>query len=85
MKLHERLTRVSLSWNKNLPNLKLLNESFVKLYLTSCHIECLVSKWTADDVADWLKNVVHLPQYANVFIKKQINGRHLPRYSFIFS
>ena len=39
-----------------------------------------VSKWSPDEVADWLTNVVHLPQYAEFFKKNKINGHHLPRY-----
>jgi hypothetical protein len=39
-----------------------------------------VSKWSPDDVADWLTNIVHLPHHAEVFKNKQIDGHHLPRY-----
>ena len=40
----------------------------------------IVSKWSTDEVADWLTNVVHLPQYAEVFKGNKVDGHHLPRY-----
>lgn len=40
----------------------------------------IVSKWSTDKVADWLTNVVHLPQYVEVFKDNKVDGHHLPRY-----
>ena len=38
-----------------------------------------VYNWTVDNVVDWIKNNVELPQYAERFRKAGVNGTHLPR------
>ena len=39
----------------------------------------LVHNWTNEEVIEWLKNSVHLPQYADVFLTAAINGSDVPR------
>lgn len=41
--------------------------------------ESPVYSWTTDQVIDWLKNVVGLPQYEKKFRQKKINGKCIPR------
>ena len=51
--------------------------------LTYCDLNLnslIVSKWSSDEVVDWLTNVVHLPQYAETFKNNKVNGHYLPRY-----
>lgn len=38
-----------------------------------------VSNWTVDEVVEWLKNYVELPQYEEIFRKLQLSGRDMPR------
>lgn len=38
-----------------------------------------VHNWTNEEVIEWLKNSVHLPQYADVFVTAAINGSDVPR------
>lgn len=38
-----------------------------------------VHNWTNEEVIEWLKNCVHLPQYADVFVTAAINGSDVPR------
>jgi len=35
--------------------------------------------WTTDQVIDWLKNVVGLPQYEKRFRERKFNGKCIPR------
>lgn len=41
--------------------------------------ESEVYRWTTDQVIDWLKNIVGLPQYEKRFREKKINGKCIPR------
>ncbi|XP_018431394.1 PREDICTED: stromal interaction molecule 1-like, partial [Nanorana parkeri] len=38
-----------------------------------------VCNWTLDEVVEWLKNYVELPQYEETFRKLQLSGRDMPR------
>ncbi|XP_040190691.1 stromal interaction molecule 1 isoform X1 [Rana temporaria] len=38
-----------------------------------------VYNWTLDEVVEWLKNYVELPQYEEIFRKLQLSGRDMPR------
>lgn len=38
-----------------------------------------VYNWTADEVIEWLCNVVHLPEYSDSFRRNKIQGRDMPR------
>ncbi|KAM9320909.1 stromal interaction molecule 1 [Gastrophryne carolinensis] len=38
-----------------------------------------VYNWTVDEVVEWLKNYVELPQYEETFRKLQMSGRNMPR------
>ena len=44
------------------------------------HCLCaVVYNWTVDEVVDWLTVNVELPQYADTFRDKSVNGHLLPR------
>ncbi|XP_072256064.1 stromal interaction molecule 1 isoform X3 [Pyxicephalus adspersus] len=38
-----------------------------------------VYNWTVDEVVEWLKNYVELPQYEETFRKLELSGRDMPR------
>lgn len=42
-------------------------------------VQSAVHNWTNEEVTEWLKNSVHLPQYADVFVSAAINGSDVPR------
>ena len=50
------------------------------LLMIWCHfVSPTVYNWTADEVIEWLCNVVHLPEYSDSFRRNKIQGRDMPR------